>query len=73
MEQVIEFMYSGCPVRVEVKPKAVIVHFFGRPFQFSATPSALRERVRAEIRKAGMSGQLNTIITKEAGTVRRGR
>lgn len=73
MHQVIEFMFSGAPVRVEVQDKAVIVHFFGRPLQFGATKAALRERVRAEITKAGLSQHLSRIISKEgaAATKRR--
>lgn len=73
MEQVIEFMFSGCPVRVQVQPKAVIVNFFGRPLQFSATQAALRERVRVEVRKAGLGRQLDKIISCEVGAGRKRR
>lgn len=71
MEQLIEFMYCGAAVRVQVQPKAVIVNFFGQRFQFSATKAALRERVRAEIRKAGLSSQLDKIVKNEAAKARK--
>lgn len=73
MEQVIEFTFGGAAVRVQVQAKSVIVNFFGRPLQFSATQSALRERVRAEIRKAGLSRQLDKVINREAETARKRR
>lgn len=71
MDQLIEFPYCGGIVRVQVQAKAVIVNFFGQRFQFSATKAALRERVRLEIRKAGLSSQLDKIIRTEAATARK--
>jgi len=71
VEQLIQFTFGGASVRVEVKPKEVIVNFFGQRFQFSSTQAALRERVRAEIRKAGLSHQLDKVINREAATARK--
>lgn len=61
----IEFMFGGGQVRVEMLPKQVLVNFFGQRMDFTATKSALRERVREEIRKAGFMAHLNKITSRK--------
>lgn len=70
MEHTIEFMFSGAPVKVFIQPKAVVVKFVGQRFQFTALQAALRERVRAEVNKAGFGAHLGKILT---GKLKRSR
>jgi len=71
MENSIEFMFNGCPVRVLVQAKAVVVNFVGRPLQFSATGAVLRERVRAELKKAGLGVQMEKALSREWKSTKR--
>lgn len=59
----IEFMFGGAPVKVEIKPKQIMVRFFGTLFDLTATKAALRTRVQDEIRKAGYGAQMDKILT----------
>lgn len=71
MENAIEFMFNGCQVKVLVQAKAVIVNFFGRPLQFSATGAVLRERVRAEVKKAGLAVQMEKALARERKSIKK--
>lgn len=59
----IEFMFGGGRVKVEFKPKQIMVRFFGTLFDLTATQPALRNRVQDEIRKAGYGAHLDKVLT----------
>lgn len=61
----LEFQFGGGNVKVEFLPKQVIVNFFGTRFDFTATQASLRERCRTEIRKAGLTAQLEKVLNRK--------
>lgn len=61
----LEFQFGGGNVKVEFLPKQVIVNFFGTRFDFTATQASLRERCRIEIRKAGLTAQLEKVLNRK--------
>jgi len=61
----LEFSFGGGNVKVEFLPKQVMVNFFGRRLDFTATQAALRERCRVEIRQAGMSAHLEKVLRRK--------